>query len=58
LYFLLTPSTGDLRRVEPAKGESDQATLAQAISAAGPGDVVAALSRGVLSRVWTPPTDP
>jgi hypothetical protein len=55
--FRAEPSTGDLRRVEPARGESDQATLARAIAAARPGDFVAVFTRGVLSRVWTAPAD-
>jgi len=55
MYFVVTPATGDLRRVEAAKGESQEETLARAIGAAGPGDFVALLSKGSLSRVWTAP---
>jgi hypothetical protein len=57
MYFVVTPATGDLRPVEAAKGESQEETLARAIGAAGPGDFVALLSKGSLSRVWTAPAD-
>jgi hypothetical protein len=56
MYFVVTPVTGDLRRIEAVRGESDEETLARAIDAAAPGDFVAVLSKGALSRVWTAPT--
>jgi hypothetical protein len=55
MYFVVTPATGDLRRIEAAKGESAEDALTRAISAAARGDFVAVLSRGSLSRVWTAP---
>jgi hypothetical protein len=53
VYFVVTPETGDLRRVEATVGEPDELTLARAIAAAEPGDVVATISRGLLCRVWS-----
>jgi hypothetical protein len=44
-----------LRSVEAAKGESQEETLTRAIATAAPGDFVALLSKGSLSRVWTAP---
>ena len=55
MYFVVTPATGDLHRIEAAKGESQEETLARAIGAAAPGDFVAVLSKGSLSRVRTAP---
>jgi hypothetical protein len=52
-YFVVTPKTGDVRWIEAVRGESPEETLARAIGSAGPGDFVAVLSRGQLSRVWT-----
>ena len=57
MYFVVTPATGDLRRIEQAEGESAELTLARAIAAAQPGDVVAVLKKGLLSRVWTARAD-
>jgi hypothetical protein len=57
MYFVVTPATGDLRRIDAAQGESAEQTLARAIAAAAPGDVVAVLRKGVLSRVWTARAD-
>jgi hypothetical protein len=55
IYFVVTPATGDLRRLEAAKGESAEEALTRAIGVAAPGDFVAVLSKGSLSRVWTAP---
>jgi hypothetical protein len=55
MSFVVTPATGDLHRIEAAKGESQEETLARAIGAAAPGDFVAVLSKGSLSRVRTAP---
>jgi len=57
IYFVVTPATGDLRRVERETMELPETTLARAIAAAEPGDFVAVLSRGQLSRVWTAGAD-
>jgi hypothetical protein len=58
VYFVVTPATGDLRRIEAATGESDEETLTRAMGAAAPGDFVAVLRKGSLSRVWTAPATP
>jgi hypothetical protein len=58
VYFVVAPATGDLRRFEAAMGESDEETLTRAMGAAAPGDFVAVLRKGSLSRVWTAPAAP
>jgi hypothetical protein len=55
VYVVVTPATGDLRRIEEEKDELAEATLARAIAAARPGDIVALVAGGSISRVWTAP---
>jgi len=57
VYFVVTPATGDLQRIEQAEGESAELTLARAIAAAEPEDVVAVLEKGLLACVWTARAD-
>jgi hypothetical protein len=37
VYFVVTPATGDLRRIEAAKGESAEEALTRAIGSAAAG---------------------
>jgi hypothetical protein len=58
MYFVVTPTTGNLRRIERAKGESAEQALTRAIAAAAPGDIVAVLRKGALMHVWTGRAEP
>ena len=56
MYVVITPETGHKHRV---KEEADpQAALVRAIALARPGDIVALIRRGSITRVWTAPGEP
>ena len=55
MYVVITPTTGDLRRFDE---EDDPPTaLVRAIASTQPGDIVALIRRGSISRVWTAPAE-
>ena len=56
MYVVITPETGDMRRFE----EEDDPTsaLVRAVASARPGDIVALIRRGSITRVWTAPGEP
>ena len=56
MYVVITPATGDMRRLE----EEDDPTMAHAhaVASARPGDIVALIRRGSITRVWTARGEP
>jgi hypothetical protein len=50
MYVVISPETGDMRRFEE---EDPKAALLRAVAAAQPGQIVALIRRGSISRVWT-----
>ena len=56
MYVVITPETGDMRRLE--EEDDPKTALTRAIASARPGDIVALIWRGSITRVWTAPGEP
>jgi len=55
MYVVISPETGDMRRFE--EEDDPSVALLRAISAAQPGEIVALIRGGSVSRVWTAAED-
>ena len=52
MYLVISPETGDMRRFD--EEDDPKAALFRAVAAARPGEIVALIRAGSVSRVWTP----
>ena len=55
MYVVISPETGDMRRFE--EEDDPKVALLRAVAAARPGEIVALIRRGSVSRVWTATSD-